>query len=129
MTFPLHIAFRNMDASEPAEALVRERAADLEHFSDRISACRVVLDCVHRQNSMGRLYHVHIDLTLPGGSIVVTRDHGTDHAHDDLPLAIRDAFETARRKLQAVKNATTRRSRTARRPGSDQTLEENPANG
>ena len=66
MSFALHIAFRNMDASASAEALVRQRAEELEHFSDRISACRVVLDCVHRQNHLSRLYRVHIDLTLPG---------------------------------------------------------------
>ncbi len=100
MSFSLNIAFRNMDASAAAEALVRQRAEELEHLSDRISACRVVLDCTHRQNQLSRLYRVHIDLTLPGGTIVVNRDAGSNHAHDDLPLAIRDAFEAARRQLQ-----------------------------
>jgi ribosome-associated translation inhibitor RaiA len=99
MSFTLQIAFRNMDASASAEALVRQRAEELEHLLDRISACRVVLDCVHRQNQMGRLYHVHIDLTLPGGKIVVNHDNGSNHAHDDLQLAIRDSFEAARRQL------------------------------
>lgn len=100
MSFPLHIAFRNMNASASAEALVRQRAAELEQFSDRISACRVVLDCPHRQNQMSRLYRVHIDLVVPGGTIVVNRDAGSNHAHDDLQVAIRDAFDTARRQLQ-----------------------------
>lgn len=99
MSFALHIAFRNMDASAAAEALVRQRAEDLEHLSDRISACRVVLDCVHPQNHLGRLYRVHIDLTLPGSTIVVNRDAGSNHAHDDLQVAIRDSFDTARRQL------------------------------
>ncbi|HVC60385.1 MAG TPA: HPF/RaiA family ribosome-associated protein [Acetobacteraceae bacterium] len=100
MPFSLHIAFRNMDASDSADALVRQRAAELEHLSDRIGACRVVLDCAHRQNQLSRLYRVHIDLTLPGGSIVVNRDAGSNHAHDDLQAAIRDAFDAARRQLQ-----------------------------
>jgi ribosome-associated translation inhibitor RaiA len=100
MSFSLHIAFRNMDASASAEALVRQRADELEHLSDRISACRVVLDCAHRQNQLSRLYCVHIDLTVPGGQIVVNRDAGSNHEHDDLQVAIRDAFNAARRQLQ-----------------------------
>ncbi len=100
MSFALHIAFRNMDASASAEALVRQRAEELEHLSNRIGTCRVVLDCAHRQNQVSRLYSVHIDLTLPGGTIMVNRDTGSNHSHDDLQVAIRDSFDTARRKLQ-----------------------------
>jgi predicted solute-binding protein len=63
---------------------------------------------------MGRLYSAHIELTVPGGMVVVNRDHGNDHAHDDLHLAIRDSFEAARRKLQAAKTASPRQSRAAK---------------
>jgi len=100
MSFALHIAFRNMEVSPAAETLVRQRADELQHFASRISACRVVMDCVHRQNHVGRQYFVHIDLTLPGSTIVVNRDGGNDHVHDDLQVAIRDAFDSARRQLQ-----------------------------
>jgi len=112
MSFALHIAFRNMDASEAAEALVRQRVAALEQVAPRISACRVVLDCEHRQNHVGRLYRVHIDLTVPGGTVVVNRDAGSNHVHDDLPVAIRDAFETATRKVRVLKTSPARRERT-----------------
>ncbi len=113
MSFALNIAFRNMDASASAETLVRQRAEELQHLSDRVSACRVVLDCAHRQNQLSRLYRVHIDLTVPGGPIVVNRDVGHDHTHDDLQVAIRDSFDTARRKLQehARKHDDTARRR------------------
>ncbi|HUB47607.1 MAG TPA: HPF/RaiA family ribosome-associated protein [Acetobacteraceae bacterium] len=117
MSFALHIAFRNMDASEAAEALVRQRVAELEQYAHRISACRVVLDCEHRQNQVGRLYRVHIDLTVPGGTVVVNRDPGRNHAHDDLQVAIRDAFETAERKIRAVKASHATRDRAAERTG------------
>ncbi len=100
MSLALHITFRNMDASASAETLVRQRAEELDHLSYRISACRVVLDCVHRQNQLSKLYRVHIDMALPGGTIVVNRDAGSNHAHDDLQLTIRDAFDAARRQLQ-----------------------------
>jgi ribosome-associated translation inhibitor RaiA len=114
MSLALHIAFRNMDASASAEALVRQRAEELERLWDRISACRVVLDCTHRQNQLSRLYRVLIDLTLPGGTVVVNRD-ASNHAHDDLQVAIRDSFDLARRQLQeyARKHDGTARRRAA----------------
>ena len=117
MTVALHIAFRNMDASETAEALVRQRVAELEQVADRMSACRVVLDCEHRQNHVGRLYRAHIDLTVPGGTVMVNRDPGSNHVHDDLQVAIRDAFETAERKIRALKTSPARRARSARDTG------------
>ena len=51
----------------------------------------------HRQ---GTIYHVRVDLTVPGGEVVVNREPGEDHAHEDLHVAIRDAFDAARRRLQ-----------------------------
>jgi len=115
MSIALHIAFRNMDSSAAAEALVRQRGAELEQIARRISACRVVLDCEHRQNHVGRLYRVHIDLTVPGGTVAVNRDAGSNHVHDDLQVAIRDAFDTAERKLRALKLSPGRRTSAARR--------------
>jgi ribosome-associated translation inhibitor RaiA len=100
MPLALRIAFRNMDASEAAEALVRQRAADLEHLAPRISGCRVVLDCVNQQNHVGRLYRVRVELSVPGGTIVVNREGGKNHVYDDLQMAIRDAFDNAWRQLQ-----------------------------
>jgi hypothetical protein len=51
----------------------------------------------HRQ---GTIYHVRVDLTAPGGEVVVNREPGEDHTHEDLHVAIRDAFDAARRRLQ-----------------------------
>jgi hypothetical protein len=48
----------------------------------------------HRQ---GTIYHVRVDLTAPGGEVVVNREPGEDHTHEDLHVAIRDAFDAARR--------------------------------
>jgi len=117
MSFALHIAFRNMDPSEAAETLVRQRAAALGEIAHRVSACRVVLDCEHPRNQMGRLYRVHIELTAPGGPVMVNRDRGSDHAHDDLLVAIRDAFQTVERKVRSLKTSAVRRGWAAKRTG------------
>jgi cold shock CspA family protein/ribosome-associated translation inhibitor RaiA len=100
MQLPLQIAFRNMEGTESIDAQIRRRAEDLDHFYDRIMGCRVVVESAHRHHHQGRIYHVRIDLTVPGGEIVVNRDPAEHHAHEDLHVAIRDAFDAARRQLE-----------------------------
>jgi ribosome-associated translation inhibitor RaiA len=100
MPTTLQISFRNMDPTAWAEALVRDRVQELEQVSGRVSACRVVLDAAHRRHRQGRQYQVHIELTVPNGPVVVSRDAGGNQAHEALNVAIRDAFDAARRKLQ-----------------------------
>jgi ribosome-associated translation inhibitor RaiA len=96
----VQITFRNLDASPAAEELVRKRAAELEQFTGRLAACRVVIAAAHRHQGRAKTYQVSIDLTVPGGPVVVNGELGNDHAHDDLVIAIRDAFDAARRRLQ-----------------------------
>lgn len=100
MAVDLHISFRGMEPSPAVEAQVRRRADELEQFSDRISACRVVLEAVDRHHKHGRIYHARVDLTVSGGRVVASREPGLNHAHEDLHVAIRDAFDAARRRLQ-----------------------------
>lgn len=100
MPADVQISFRGMESSPSAEAQVRRRAEDLQQLSDRISACRVMLEAAHRRHRQGTIYHVRVDLTVPGGNVVVGREPGEDHAHEDLHVAIRDAFDAARRRLQ-----------------------------
>ena len=96
----VQITFRGMAASPSTEAQVRHKVEELQQFSDRISACRVTLETGHRHNRHGNIYQVRVDLAVPGGKIVVNREPAEDHAHEDLHVAIRDAFDAARRRLQ-----------------------------
>ena len=96
----VQISFRGMEPSPAAEAQVRRRVDELEQFSDRISACRVVLETVDRHHQHGRIYHARVDLTVSGGTVVANREPGLNHAHEDLHVAIRDAFDAVRRRLQ-----------------------------
>jgi ribosomal subunit interface protein len=96
----LTVTFRGMDPSEAVEALVRERAVRLERFRDQIVSCRVVVESPHRHHQHGRLFHIRIDVTTPGGELVVNRDHGDDHSHEDAYVAVRDAFEALERRLK-----------------------------
>lgn len=100
MQLPLQITFRHMDPSPAVEASIRKHAERLDRFSDRIMACHVVVEAPHQHHRKGKLYDIRIDLTVPGEEIPVTRGGGQDHAHEDIYVAIRDAFNAATRLLE-----------------------------
>jgi ribosomal subunit interface protein len=100
MKLPPQITFRNMEPSEAMEQNIRERAEKLDLFYDHIMSCRVMVEAQHRHHHQGNVYHVRIDLTVPGTELAVSRDPGKDHAHEDVYVAIRDAFDAARRQLE-----------------------------
>lgn len=119
MQLPLQVTFRNLQASEAMEQDIRERAAKLEQFCSQIMGCRVVVEARHRHHQQGNLYHARIDITVPDAQIVANRDAGLDHAHEDVYVAIRDAFDAARRQLEDY----------VRRQRQDVKTHETPAHG
>ncbi len=100
MKLELQVTFRDMEPSRRIEQAIREKAAKLDQFHDRITSCRVVVAAPHRHHQKGRLYNVRVDLTVPGGELVVNRDNSQAMAHHDVHVAIRDAFNAARRRVQ-----------------------------
>lgn len=100
MQVPLQIDFENMDRSDAVAARVEERVEKLERFYPRITGCRVAVIAPHRHHRHGKLYTVHIDLDVPGSRILVNRAGPKNHAHEDVYVAVRDAFDAAQRQLE-----------------------------
>ena len=100
MQIPLQITFRGLERSEAIEAKIREKAAKIERFAEHITSCRVTIEAPHKHHHKGRLYSAKIDITLPGREIVVSRHPDKHHAHEDLYVALRDAFSAAARQLE-----------------------------
>jgi ribosome-associated translation inhibitor RaiA len=124
MKIPVKITFRDMPPSKAIENNIREKAGKLDLFYDGIMSCRVIVEAPHRHHHRGKAYVVRIDLTVPGGELLVNREpkrlvaaraahieelektwaesHGPSKhaAHEDAYVAIRDAFNAAARKLQ-----------------------------
>ena len=73
MQLPLQVTLRDISPSEAIEAYIRERAAKLEQFYDRIMSCRVVVEAPVRHHRKGGPYKVRIDLTVPGDELVIDR--------------------------------------------------------
>lgn len=108
MLLPVQITFRNLEASEALEARVRKESEKLDKLYDRIMRCSVVVEAHHKHHHKGNLYHVRIDLTVPGSELVVNREPDEHHAHEDVYVAVRDAFNEACRQLRAYANSIHR---------------------
>ncbi len=100
MRLPLQIAFHNLPRSDEIEAKIRAEAERLDEFYDRVMSCRVVVDVPHRHHREGNLYQIRIDLKVPGEEIAIKREPAEHTDSRDIDLAIRDAFDAARRKLE-----------------------------
>ena len=95
MQAPLQIAIHGLDASNELEKHIREKAEKLEAFFNRITSCHVVVDTPHKHHHQGRQYRVSIKLRVPGEELAVNHNHD-----EDVYVALRDAFDAARRKLE-----------------------------
>ena len=118
MILPVQITFRNVASTEAIKEEIRARAEKLEHFYSPITSCRVLVEATARHHQKGYSFHIRIDLTVPEGEIVVKRaptlyptekDIGderqrkgmeTRSERKHLKVAIREAFDAARRRLQ-----------------------------
>lgn len=95
MQTDLQITVRDMEHSPALEERIREKVKKLEQVYTRIMGCRVVLEAPHRHKHQGKQFSVRLDVTVPGKVIVVNHDH-----HEDAYVALRDAFNAARRQLE-----------------------------
>jgi ribosomal subunit interface protein len=95
MEIPLQITTRDIPESAAVEARIREKVAKLNRFSSHIISCRVVIDVPEKRKHQGKLFNVRIDIAVPGKELVVKRD-----LHEDLYVAIRDAFDAMTRQLE-----------------------------
>jgi ribosome-associated translation inhibitor RaiA len=93
------ITFVGMDAVEAARLEVRAWLPRLGALTAPMTAGQVVIEAVEEHRKQ-RLYRVRMELTLPGGPVIVTHEHPNNAAHEDLYVAIRNAFRAARRQLE-----------------------------
>lgn len=100
--FPIEVAFHNLDHSNAIEANARTHAEKLGTYFDHILNCNVTIETHHHQHK-GNIYHVSINLGVPNAELIANRDPSENHAHEDVYVAIRDAFDAIKRQLKEYK--------------------------
>lgn len=91
----LQIVFRNMPPSDAVETHIREKVEKLESFHSNIIGSKATVEIAGKHKHQGNLFNVRLDITVPGSELVVNRD-----MHEDVYVALRDAFDAAKRQLE-----------------------------
>jgi ribosomal subunit interface protein len=102
MTNEFQVVFHNIDQSNAIADAVHKRIEKLERYCDQIITGRVVLDSPHNNHHKGKVYSVGLEIHTPSKEVRVNQDQHDNHAHEDLYVAIRDAFNAAERQLKSV---------------------------
>ncbi|MGZ6290208.1 MAG: HPF/RaiA family ribosome-associated protein [Bdellovibrionota bacterium] len=96
----LQIISRDFRLTPALRTYIRKYADKLETFNERILRCEVTISAPHRNKRKGKIYHVSIRVQVPGPDVVVNREAEEDPSHQDLRLAIHDAFRVLDRRLE-----------------------------
>jgi ribosome-associated translation inhibitor RaiA len=96
------LLFRHIERSGALEDRARKLGARLERFSERIMRCHMTLEGPGNGRDGGAGYLVKIDLTVPSAQIHADSLHVDGAGHKDVYLALRDAFNSAKRQLQRL---------------------------
>jgi ribosomal subunit interface protein len=99
MTFPLTVTFRGMDHSEALDAVIRDKVDNVRRKFQTIVSFRVTVEAPSKHHKHGDQFHVNLDVNVPGKEFVANRAPVGHHAHDDVNVAIRDAFRAMEREL------------------------------
>jgi cold shock CspA family protein len=116
---PEQVTFRGLAHSPEIESDIQERVGWLEQFYSGIVRCRVLIEVPHRHRQDGRHFHVRVELTVPGAAPIVVshepslhgrlKDAEDEEHHKDTEIesvhryarvAIHEAFDAARRRLE-----------------------------
>src|SRR5574341_762013 len=95
MQVPLQVSLHGIAHSDALYKAIRERAQKLDRYYRHLMSCRVVLELGARHQRKGKQFNGRVDLKVPGGELAVTREHD-----EDLQVALREAFDAARRQLE-----------------------------
>lgn len=142
------VTFRGLPHSDDLESEVRKRVAWLEQFYAAITRCRVIVTLPHQHRHDGRHFHVRIELTVPGGPPIIVShepslhqrlkdiEQETQHKEAEIAsvhryagVAVREAFDAARRRLEDFAREQRGAIKTHQVPAHGEIVEVDRANG
>ena len=142
------VSFRGLPHSDALESEVRRRVAWLEQFYAGIIRCRVIVTFPHQHRHDGRHFQVRIELTVPGGPpIIVSHEPSLHQQLKDIEqeahhkeaeidtvrryagVAVREAFDAARRRLEDFARQQRGAIKTHQVPAHGEIVEIDRANG
>ena len=100
MSIEPQITVRNMSSTDSLVSVINDKTAKLVRYAEQISRCEVMVEAPSGHHHHGGHFRVRVRVTIPGGELVALRDPPRAGAHEDVYIAIRDAFEAMQRQLK-----------------------------
>ena len=94
------ISFRNVEPTPALRTQIDEEIGRLERFFDGITSCHVMVEVPNPRHREGNLYHVRIEVRVPGTELVVSREPPSQQKREQLPVAVTEAFDAMVRRLE-----------------------------
>lgn len=126
METPLELSFKNMDPSDFVRGLVTEKMEKLERRYGGITSAHVFIDAPHRHHRKGNHYEIRLEVRVPGTELVVNEKPGDVNAHEDIKVAVRDAFNAMERQLVKWKERISGEEKTHEAPLQGRIVELHP---
>jgi ribosomal subunit interface protein len=95
MQRPIQITSRDFKLSDAMRTMIERRVEALEQYFGRLTGCHVVIEAPVHHHRRGGPFSVRLDLRTPRAELSVNKQSA-----DDLAVAIREAFDSARRRLE-----------------------------
>ena len=102
MSNEFQVVYHNIDQSAALTENVNKRIEKLQRFSNDIIGGRVVLDSPHNNHHKGKVFSVTVEIHTSGKEVIVRQGQHDKPAHEDIYVAVRDAFNVAERQLKAT---------------------------
>lgn len=122
MQTPLEIEFNGVEKSDALEAKITEKFNKLARHFSRMTSGRVVVAKPHRHSKGANPFLIKIEVGVPGQSpVLISSSREDDREHEDIQIALRDAFDAAKRRLDELaaklsRGAQAKSERGRRRP-------------
>jgi ribosome-associated translation inhibitor RaiA len=100
MPLTITVSFQGMDPSEALRAEIERRAQKLLQFAPRLIGCHTTVTFGEQRHQQGNRYLVRVRATMPGGEFDAGGTPPLDQSHQDVYVAVRDAFDALRRQLE-----------------------------
>lgn len=100
MTSPLQVIFHGMDRSEAVDERIVTEMQKLGKIHPRITSARVTIEAPPHHKHKGNIFAVGIVLDIPGSDLAINTGRSNNPAHQDIYIAIRDAFAILTRNVK-----------------------------
>lgn len=119
MEVPMEVSYQNVTKTDFLEQILNRQVEKLQRFAPNMIACRIALEMTQKQQSQASLFHIRIEVSLPGKKRLTTSSDPTYVREDDqqeMRTVIRNTFGAMEKRLKKTESIKRREVKTHSEP-------------